>query len=164
MYIRYYGRVMKYAISALALAVFLVPASALAVCNGVGNSCAYNYDYAAAYTQPYTRTSSQTPYSSYGGGYQQPQQYSPYGGYGGYGGYQQPSYGYGQGYGQQYGGGYGQGYGNNYGGYGQGSYQYSGYGQQQPIYFPVYNTYIPNLTPNYGGGYGGYGCGSYSCY
>lgn len=138
----YYGPVMKYAISTLALAAFLVPSSALAICNGVGNACSYAYDYTASYSQPSNRYYS--PQQQYA--YHQPQQYSY--------GYQQP-YPY-------YGGGYG------YGGYG-----YSGYSQPQPIYFPVYNTYIPNLTPNYGGygygqqygGYGyGYGCGTYTCY
>lgn len=131
MRIGYYGPVMKYAISAVALMGLFVPASALALCNGVNNSCAYSYDYAAAYTMPYTHSASYSPYQSH----QYPQQ--------GYG-YQQP-YSY---------------YGNNYGGYSQ-PYSYYGYGPQQPIYFPVYNTYIPNLTPNYGGGYGqqygGYG-------
>ncbi|MBP7770422.1 MAG: hypothetical protein KA066_00745 [Candidatus Pacebacteria bacterium] len=141
----------KYLIPAAALVgFFIMPQAALAICNGVGNSCAYNYDYAAAYTQPNSRTSYQTPYTAYS--HQQPQayqyqqqyQYSPYSQYGygqGYGTYQQPIYfpvynttfpsyipqqgGYGQGYG----------YGQQYGGYSsmQGCYGYQ-YTGSMPCY------------------------------
>lgn len=140
MRVRYYNPVMniKYLIPAAALVgFFIMPSAALAICNGVGNSCAYTYDYAAAYTQPYTRTSYQSPSSSYG--YQQPQQYQQQYQYNPYS-YQQPraitfplstyfpsyvpqQYGYGNyGYGQQYGG-YGDNYGSMQGCYG---YQYTG--------------------------------------
>lgn len=139
---------MKYTAPALlAAALFvLAPHSALAVCNGVGNSCRDTYSYSGSYSQPYSQWQQYVP--------QQYQQYIPQQGYGGYG--YQP-YGYGQGYGYGYGQGYGYGYGQNYG--------YQGGIYSQPIYFPVYNTTFPNLAPaqNYPYGYPSYGgYGNYS--
>ncbi len=77
----------KYAVAALALAsFFMVPSAALAICNGVGNTCGYSYSTASTYNRPYTYS----PYYSSSYSYQPYyQQYSPYSyGYG----YQQPLY------------------------------------------------------------------------